>query len=67
VHVNTQIENPFVLKVDSVEVSPKEVGGAVFTVAPAIRFEKSELVAQGEVYHSAGHAPVSNLGKAYPS
>lgn len=63
---NTQA-SPYTLKFNGANLTPKVSKGAVFTLAPAAQKVKTEMKAQGTVYHTAGKYPVSNLGKIYPN
>lgn len=65
--VDTSKTSPYTLKFNGASVEPKVVGGSVFTLAPTAQIEKTEMKAQGTVYHTAGKNPVSNLSKTYPS
>lgn len=65
--VDTSKDAPYEVTFNGSAVSPKTSKGATFTLAPAAQTAKTEMTAYGTVHHTAGGAPVSNLGKIYPA
>ena len=65
--VDTSVDAPYLLTFDGVNIEPTAAKGNQFVLSPVAQTAKKEMSIVGSVYHTEGKAPVSNLGKMYPS